>query len=419
MKHLRGLVAFTLLLPDAARRTLRLDNLLHDAHQQNTTRTKAIDMSTKTRETFLPGSLMMASFRGRGPRASTSMPRAKHLKPYFVSLPHHVRLHATVALDAASGPREDKLPPKETARIDLNASNAAAAAAPPLDNEAKELSGDAANDEDNQFYNLRFDGVQKLYGNDALMRLRKACVIVVGLGGVGSWAVEALARSGVGSLVLVDLDEICISNTNRQLHALKHTVGKSKARVLAERVNQINPECEVNVREQFVFEDDAFEVLCEEAQRAGVRNETVALLDACDGTKEKAAMVMAAHRLGMHMVLCGAAGGKADPTAIRCADLTRVNNDALLRQVRQTLRKVHGFPASELKKSRRAAAHAKWGVACVYSGEKAKPAEGDVGTVCDRFGTACFVTGAFGFAAAAQLVASIARGDAPSKGPQL
>ena len=133
---------------------------------------------------------------------------------------------------------------------------------PPLLLSASSLPQHSA-DEDEQFYNLRFDGLRRLYGAAAPERLQKARVVVVGLGGVGSWAVEALARSGVGSLVLVDLDEICISNTNRQLHALRGTVGKSKACVLAERVGEINPSCATTVREQWVLVEDA-SVLLEE-----------------------------------------------------------------------------------------------------------------------------------------------------------
>ena len=120
-------------------------------------------------------------------------------------------------------------------------------------------------EEHDDLYSLRFDGVKRLYGDGAPDRLRHSRVVVVGLGGVGSWAVEALARSGVGSLVLVDLDEICISNTNRQIHALEDTVGRSKAQELRRRVATINPECEVVVREQWVFAVDAADILAEEA----------------------------------------------------------------------------------------------------------------------------------------------------------
>ena len=171
--------------------------------------------------------------------------------------------------------------------------------------------------DDETFRDLRFDGVKRLYGPAAPERLRRSRVVVVGLGGVGSWAVEALARSGVGSLVLIDLDEICISNTNRQIHALKHTVGRSKAAVLAGRVSEINPECAVVVREQWVFAHDARAILEEEARSAAARGETLALLDAVDGYREKAAMVAAAHAMGVHLVVCGAAGASSPPRESR------------------------------------------------------------------------------------------------------
>ena len=131
-------------------------------------------------------------------------------------------------------------------------------------------------------------------------------MVVVGLGGVGSWAVEALARSGVGALVLVDLDELCISNTNRQIHALASTVGRSKARELERRVAEINPDCAVSVREQWVLAGDASSLLAEEAAVAAERGETLALLDAVDGYREKAAMAVAAIELGLCRALLGA-----------------------------------------------------------------------------------------------------------------
>ena len=163
-----------------------------------------------------------------------------------------------------------------------------------------------ASDAFGDFYALRFDGVRRLYGEAAPERLRSSRVVVVGLGGVGSWAVEALARSGVGALVLVDLDELCISNTNRQIHALASTVGRSKARELERRVAEINPDCAVSVREQWVLAGDASSLLAEEAAVAAERGETLALLDAVDGYREKAAMAVAAIELGLCRALLGA-----------------------------------------------------------------------------------------------------------------
>ena len=313
---------------------------------------------------------------------------------------------------------------------------------PPLLLSASSLPQHSADGEDEQFYSLRFDGLRRLYGAAAPERLQKARVVVVGLGGVGSWAVEALARSGVGSLVLVDLDEICISNTNRQLHALRGTVGKSKAVVLAERVGEINPSCATTVREQWVLVEDASVLLEEEAAHARARGETLLLLDAVDGYKEKAAMVVAAYEQGIHLVLCGAAGGMSDPTLVRVGDLVDVADDRLLASVRRELRKRHGFPrgvalrhkgagsSSQAPKGFHAAKSARqstlasklsdqWGVPCVYSLERTDKASNGPGTLCDRFGTACFATGAFGFAAASQLTTVIARGEKLPKRPRI
>ena len=213
-------------------------------------------------------------------------------------------------------------------------------------------------DGSDDYYGLRFDGVHRLLVGPERRRARleSARIVVVGLGGVGSWTVEALARSGVGSLVLIDLDEICISNTNRQLHALHDTVGRSKAKMLEARVLSINPECTVQVREEWVMPSNAHEILQEEAAAAAARGETLALVDAVDGFQEKASMVVAAFELGLHVVLVGAAGGKIDPTAVRVADLTEVTNDKLLRRVRQQLRKEHGFPPA----TRAACRGARW-----------------------------------------------------------
>ena len=276
-------------------------------------------------------------------------------------------------------------------------------------------------DGSDDYYGLRFDGVHRLFGGaQSRARLESARIVVVGLGGVGSWTVEALARSGVGSLVLIDLDEICISNTNRQLHALHDTVGRSKAKMLEARVLSINPECTVQVREEWVMPSNAHEILQEEAAAAAARGETLALVDAVDGFQEKASMVVAAFELGLHVVLVGAAGGKIDPTAVRVADLTEVTNDKLLRRVRQQLRKEHGFPAGDTaaRSSRRAVAR-RWGVPCVYSVEASETTAQGEGPQCDRFGTACFATGAFGFAAAAHIATAIAKGLPPPKRPRV
>ncbi|KAL3929424.1 MAG: hypothetical protein SGPRY_001965 [Prymnesium sp.] len=265
--------------------------------------------------------------------------------------------------------------------------------------------------DDTDYYELRFSGIRPLFSPGCSDRLASARVCVVGLGGVGSWAVEALARSGIGGLTLVDLDEVCISNTNRQLHATLDSIGRSKAAVLADRIALINPACQVIVREQWLTAPSAVELL-EEEQARNPPSSSFAVLDAIDGYIEKAAIIAAcasSHSLQRaHCVTVGAAGGKADPTQVRCADLSLATHDALLRRVRKQLRKEHGFPLSSPHAS------AEWGVPAVFSTEPSVPPSRD-GSSCDRYGTACFGTGAFGFAAAAQLTRAIAEGEAAAQ----
>ncbi|KAG5189221.1 hypothetical protein JKP88DRAFT_353179 [Tribonema minus] len=271
--------------------------------------------------------------------------------------------------------------------------------------------------DETDYYALRFAGVAKLYGQEGLQRLRDAHVCVVGLGGVGSWSVEALARSGVGRLTLIDLDSICISNTNRQMHALTGTIGKSKAQVLQQRVLDINPDCDVDVRLDFVSPDTVGELLLvADADAAGGRTlgRYDCVLDAIDSMEDKCALLDACRRVRMPVVTVGAAGGRADPARVAVADLTRVDYDSLLFRVRKTLRQDFGFPRGTKRNIR----GRKWGVAAVYSTEvpeaEALTASGEVGPRmglggCDgSFGTASFVTGVFGLMAAGVVAGLIA-----------
>ena len=186
----------------------------------------------------------------------------------------------------------------------------------------------------------RFGGVARLYGPELRERFRNATVVVAGLGGVGSWAAEALARTGIGHLVLVDFDHIAESNTNRQLHALEGQYGKAKVEAMAQRVLQINPEIKLTPYDQFL-EPENVDILIPP---------NAFVLDATDSVQTKIALVIWATQNHRALVMCGAAGGKTDPTSVRCDDLSRTEQDALLAKVRQGLRQDHGFSRNLKKK---------------------------------------------------------------------
>jgi tRNA A37 threonylcarbamoyladenosine dehydratase len=248
----------------------------------------------------------------------------------------------------------------------------------------------------------RFGGIARLYGREALPRLHDAHVAVVGTGGVGSWTVEALARSGVGILTLIDLDDVCITNTNRQLPALADTIGRPKVEVLAERVLAINPECRVHAVTEFLLAGNAERLLTTSLD---------AVVDAVDATAAKALIIARCRTLDLPVVVSGSAGGRRDPTRLRLADLGEAGADPLLQQVRRTLRADHGFPKSPDGRPMH------WGVPCVFSSEKAVYPQADGSCSTERsgdaslrldctagFGAATFVTGTFGFALAAEVV---------------
>ena len=196
----------------------------------------------------------------------------------------------------------------------------------------------------------RFGGVSRLYGPELRARFQQATVVVAGLGGVGSWAAEALARTGIGHLVLVDFDHIAESNTNRQLHALEGQYGKAKVQAMGERMMQINPEIQLTICDEFL----------EPGKIDAVVPENALVLDATDSVQTKIALVIWATQHHRSLVMCGAAGGKTDPTSVRCDDLSRTEQDALLAKVRQGLSHDHGF-SRNLKK--------KIGVRAIYSHE--------------------------------------------------
>lgn len=257
----------------------------------------------------------------------------------------------------------------------------------------------------------RFGGIARLYGAPALAAFERAHVAVIGIGGVGSWAAEALARSAVGALTLIDLDNVAESNTNRQIHALDGNFGKPKVDAMAERIAQINRECEVRRVEDFV-EPGNFDALL-----AGGFDFVV---DAIDSVRTKTALIAWCVEHRQPLITVGGAGGQLDPTRIRIDDLALTIQDPLLSKVRGQLRKQHGFPRGP---------KAKFKVSAVYSDEpliypeaavcdiddvaqhlSTSPGHaGPVGLNCAGFGSSVCVTASFGFAAAAHVLRALAR----------
>lgn len=232
--------------------------------------------------------------------------------------------------------------------------------------------------------NRRFGGVSRLYGPELRERFLNATVVVAGLGGVGSWAAEALARTGIGRLVIIDFDHISESNTNRQLHAIEGQFGKAKVEAMKERILHINPEINLTACDEFLEPENLDRLIPANAL----------VLDATDSVQTKIALSVWAVKNNRALVMCGAAGGKSDPTSVRCEDLSRTEQDALLAKVRQGLRQDHGF-SRNLKK--------KIGIRAIYSHEPRAGASSG-GLACSGYGSTVMVTAACGLAAAAEIL---------------
>lgn len=183
----------------------------------------------------------------------------------------------------------------------------------------------------------RFLGIDRLYGRGSVTRLAQARVAVVGVGGVGSWAAEALVRSGVGNLTLIDGDEVCMSNVNRQSHALQGQFGKSKVAVLGERLRAINPAALIDVRNDFLTPSSIDALVGEKYDL---------ILDACDAFRVKVELIARCRRVKQPIVVVGSAGGRVDPTQVRVRDLSRTEHDKLLSMIRKKLRQEFNFPTS-------------------------------------------------------------------------
>ena len=251
-------------------------------------------------------------------------------------------------------------------------------------------------------YLARFGGIGRLFGAAAMERLRAAHVCVVGIGGVGSWVVEALARTGIGALTIVDADDVCVTNINRQLPALTDTVGRPKVSVMAERVRQISQSCNITARAEFYTKANSGELL---APRFDF------VVDCVDRMSIKSHLIHECHRLGLRVLTCGSAGGRRDPSQVEASDLGMAGNDELLRQVRRHLRREHGWPAG------RGGLAKPMGVPCVFTAELPvyPRADGTCGTEPEEgeslrmdcasgVGAATFITGTFGFVAASEVV---------------
>ncbi|WP_416304901.1 tRNA cyclic N6-threonylcarbamoyladenosine(37) synthase TcdA [Neptunicella sp. SCSIO 80796] len=255
---------------------------------------------------------------------------------------------------------------------------------------------------ENQF-SQRFGGTQRLYGTRPTEVLRHAHVAIAGIGGVGSWVAEALARTAIGQITLIDLDDICVTNTNRQIHALTTTVGEAKVEAMAKRIKQINPDCQVNIIEDFVVSDNVSSLF-------NTRMDYV--VDATDSVKAKAAMIAHCKRHKIPVITIGGAGGQTDPTQVAIADLSKTIHDPLAAKLRSILRKEYHFSSNPKRK---------FGISCVYSTEQLvypqqdgsvcqtkNLADGSVKLDCNNgFGASVAVTATFGFVAAARVIDKI------------
>lgn len=262
--------------------------------------------------------------------------------------------------------------------------------------------------EDNYTLHRRFDRMGRLVGDDNMKKLFNSHVMVIGLGGVGSWAAESLARSGVGKLTIIDHDEICITNANRQLHALQGLVGKKKAEVMAERLRKINPQAKIEALPMFYNKETSEQILALKPDY---------ILDAIDNLTAKTYLLSQCRDLGIKVITSGGASAKMDPTRIKITDLAKTEIDPLSHTVRKILRQDYNFPRTKF-----------FDIPCVFSDEiPMEPVElhYDLGQgfkcVCPQmqdnphgclhrnviYGTSSFVTGAFGLAMASWVVRQI------------
>jgi tRNA A37 threonylcarbamoyladenosine dehydratase len=259
----------------------------------------------------------------------------------------------------------------------------------------------------------RFGGLTRLYGSHANVALQHAHVAVVGIGGVGSWAAEALARSGVGGLTLIDMDHVAESNINRQVHALTQTLGQAKIEAMAERIRGINATCQLNLVDDFLSPENVSQVLPDSVDY---------VLDCTDQVPAKIAMVLQARQRKQALLVCGGAGGKTNMLALRAGDLSESTHDALLGSMRNMLRRQHGFARASSEAGKPKKRVPKMGVRVLWIDQPTilpsawLEGEGDLSSVdavplqglaCAGYGSSVTVTAAMGFAAAAEAIQTI------------
>jgi tRNA threonylcarbamoyladenosine dehydratase len=263
-------------------------------------------------------------------------------------------------------------------------------------------------------YSERFGGIQRLYGKDRAEIIPQLHICVVGIGGVGSWAVEALARSGVGNLTLIDHDDIALSNINRQIHTLTDTLEQAKVKAMQERVRQINPQCRCHIIDDLLTENNLNKYLTENIEKSHSSQSYPKqahfdyIIDAIDSVRQKSALIYYCKRNKIPIITTGGAGGLTDPTAVQIIDLSKTYNDPLAAKVRSQLRYHYNFTRNPKRR---------FGIECVFSTEQQlypqadgsvgqeKPGTKGVSLDCQfGYGSSSCVTSVFGFAAAARVI---------------
>lgn len=253
-------------------------------------------------------------------------------------------------------------------------------------------------------YDARFSGIGRLYGTKALEKIKVSRILIVGVGGVGSWVAESLARTGIGAITLVDLDDVCVTNVNRQVHALSSTVGKFKVDVMKERLLEIQPYCDIDSKQCF-FSPKNLERIFDKHYDF--------VIDACDDFTNKCFLIDHCRKNKIPIVVMGGAGGKVDPLQVRVSDLSHTENDRLLSRLRKYLRREFAFPRE---------GEEEFGVLAVWSHERAvfptadgcttfKPEGHAKNMDCNEgFGSASFVTGTFAFITTSLVIRELIKG---------